>query len=263
MLMRIPRVLQEQNSVPGLVNRRLARFADLVLLGYEESRAWLPRATHALVVGNPIRRMPRPSREEAAAFFSLDASRTTVCVVGGSRGAHSLNVAGAEAAARLAQERGVQFVILSGARDRAEVERKTAHVAERVRVIEYLDAVHFAYAFADLAVARAGASSVFELAAFGVPTIFVPYPFAADAHQDANAAPVVRAGGAVSIPDSDLAGERLVAEMLPLLDAPARLGAMARAMRAWSKPDAAERAADAILDVVKKKEPAGAVRRAA
>ncbi len=251
--LRIPRVLEEQNSVPGLVNRKLARHADLVLLGYEESRAWLPSGTRALVVGNPLRRMPTPSRAEAAAFLRLDAARQTVLVVGGSRGAHSLNLAGADAAARLSA-RGVQFVILCGAADRAEVERRTAGVSKLVRVLDYLDEMHFAYALSDVAVARSGASSVFELALFGVPAVFVPYPYAADAHQESNAAPLVQAGGAVLVRDADLSGGVLAAELETLLAATEQRQRMSGAMRAWSKPDAADRAAEATLAVAKKKE---------
>jgi len=263
-LARIPRVLQEQNSVPGLVNRRLASYASLVLLGYEESRAWLPSRVPTRVVGNPIRRLPRATREEAAAFFGLDASRPVVLVVGGSRGAHSLNMAGADAAGRLASVRGVQFVILSGRADRAEVERR-AGAATGVTVLEYLDEVHLAYSLADVAVARSGASSVFELALFGVPAIFVPYPFAADAHQESNAAPLVKAGAATVIRDADLDGEALAKTLSALLDDLSRRAAMAKAMHAWSKPDAAQDAARAILEVVKKKEPGATVpvRRAA
>jgi UDP-N-acetylglucosamine--N-acetylmuramyl-(pentapeptide) pyrophosphoryl-undecaprenol N-acetylglucosamine transferase len=250
---RTPRVLQEQNSVPGLVNRTLARHADLVLLAFAESRAWLRADARTLVVGNPLRRMASPTRAEAAAFFGLDPVRPTVLVVGGSRGAHSLNVAGADAAVHIASARGAQFVVLAGAADRAEVERRTAPAAQLVRVLDYLDEMHFAYALADVAVARAGASSVFELALFGVPAVLVPYPYAADAHQEHNAAPLVRAGGAVLVPDADVA-RRLVDELDALLSAPERRRAMAQAMRAWSKPDAAERAADAILALLKKKE---------
>ncbi|HEU4928287.1 MAG TPA: UDP-N-acetylglucosamine--N-acetylmuramyl-(pentapeptide) pyrophosphoryl-undecaprenol N-acetylglucosamine transferase, partial [Candidatus Krumholzibacteria bacterium] len=193
---RTPRVLQEQNSVPGLVNRKLARYAHLMLLSYDESRRWLPATVPSLVVGNPLRRMPTPSRAQASAFFQLDPSRPTVLIVGGSRGAHSLNLAAADAAALLASERGVQFVILCGSTDRAEVERRTERVSGLVRVLDYLDEMHFAYAASDVAIARSGASSVFELALFGVPSIFVPYPYAADDHQESNAAPLVKAGGA-------------------------------------------------------------------
>jgi len=251
---RIPRVLQEQNSVPGLVNRTLARHADLVLLGYESSRAYLPAGTRALVVGNPLRRMSTPSRDEAAAFFALDPARPIVLVVGGSRGAHSLNLAAADAAARLSPARGVQFVILCGRADRAEVGRGAANTPRDVRVIDYLNEMHLAYAACDVAVARSGASSVFELALFGVPTVFVPYPFAADAHQESNAAPLVEAGGAVLVRDAELSADRLMGELETLLSSPERLRRMGAAMRAWSTPDAADRAADAIIALTKKKE---------
>lgn len=254
LVQRTPRVLQEQNSVPGLVNRKLARYANLMLLGYDESRAWLPAGVPALVVGNPLRRMPSPSRAQAAAFFRLDPAMPTVLVVGGSRGAHSLNLAGADTAAQLAASRGVQFIVLCGAADRAEVERRTQAVSSRVRVLDYLDEMHFAYAASDVAIARSGASSVFELALFGVPAIFVPYPYAADDHQERNAAPLVKAGAAVLVRDAELSAARLVAELDGAFSSTERRRAMSEAMRAWSKPDAAERAAEAIVALVKKKE---------
>lgn len=262
MLSRIPRVLQEQNSVPGLVNRRLAGRADMVLLGYEESRRWLPSHVPSRVVGNPIRKLPRASREEAAAFFGLDPARAVILVVGGSRGAHSLNMAGADAAARMVGSHDVQFVILSGRADRAEVERRAGNTA-RVRVLEYLDDVHLAYSLADVAVARSGASSVFELALFGVPAVFVPYPYAADAHQESNAAPLVRSGGALSIRDADLDGEMLAGVLVSLFGEPDRRRSMSGAMRAWSKPDAAADSARAILEIAKKKEAVTRIERAA
>lgn len=254
LVQRTPRVLQEQNSVPGLVNRKLARYANLMLLGYDESRAWLPAGVPALVVGNPLRRMPSPSRAQAAAFFRLDPALPTVLVVGGSRGAQSLNMAAADAAAVLASERGVQFVLLCGTADRAEVERRTQAVSNRVRVLDYLDEMHFAYAASDVAIARSGASSVFELALFGVPTIFVPYPYAADDHQERNAAPLVKAGAAVLVRDAELSAARLVSELDGAFSSTERRRAMSEAMRAWSKPDAAERAAEAIVALAKKKE---------
>jgi len=255
-LERVPRVLQEQNSVPGLTNRRLARFASLVLLGYEESRAWLPAGVPVRVVGNPIRKLPRATREEAAAYFKLDATRPVVLVIGGSRGAHSLNMAGADAARRS----DAQFVILTGRADFAEAQKRAGDAA-RVRILEYLDDVHYAYSLADVAVARSGASSCFELALFGVPAIFVPYPYAADGHQESNAAPLEKAGAALVIRDAELTGERLVQALTGLIENAPLRAAMSKAMRAWSKPDAAASAAEAILEIAKKKE-TGVVTRA-
>jgi UDP-N-acetylglucosamine--N-acetylmuramyl-(pentapeptide) pyrophosphoryl-undecaprenol N-acetylglucosamine transferase len=259
---RVPRVLQEQNSVPGLVNRRLARFASLLLLGYEESRSWLPAGVPERVVGNPIRRLPRATRAEAATFFGLDASRPVVLVIGGSRGAHSLNLAAADAAAGLARSHNVQFIILTGRADRKEAERRAGD-ASGIRILEYLDDVHMAYSLADVAVARSGASSVFELALFGVPAIFVPYPFAADAHQEKNASPLVKAGGAMVIGDAELSGEKLASVVASLLDDAPLRAQMSKAMWAWSKPNAAAEAADAILEIAKKKDTPAPLKRAA
>jgi UDP-N-acetylglucosamine--N-acetylmuramyl-(pentapeptide) pyrophosphoryl-undecaprenol N-acetylglucosamine transferase len=254
-LARVPRVLQEQNSVPGLVNRRLARYSDLMLLGYEESRAWLPAGVNARVVGNPIRRLPRTTRADAARYFGLDASRPVVLVIGGSRGAHSLNMAGADASR--VRSNDVQFVLLTGRADKEEAERRAGN-APGIRILEYLDEVQYAYSLADIAVARSGASSCFELALFGVPTIFVPYPYAADQHQQTNAAPLEKAGAALVIRDAELTGERLAQALAELLGDATRRTKMSNAMRAWSKPDAAAKAAEAILEIAKKKERAGA-----
>jgi UDP-N-acetylglucosamine--N-acetylmuramyl-(pentapeptide) pyrophosphoryl-undecaprenol N-acetylglucosamine transferase len=249
---RVPVVLQEQNSVPGLVNRRLARFAELVLLSYEESRAWFPKRVATAVIGNPLRRMPGVDRATAAKYFGLDPDRTTVLVIGGSRGAHSLNVAGCRVALALAAERDVQSILLTGERDYEFVRTALGGVADRVKVMAYLNDVHMGYAVADVAVARAGASTVFELAATGVPTLFVPYPFAADDHQTQNVAALVEQGAAVLIADAELDAARLQAELRALLDDDERRAGMSRSLRNWARPDAAVAAAGLVADVIKK-----------
>lgn len=249
---RIPRVLQEQNSVPGLVNRRLSRFADLVLLSYECSREWIRNAGRVVVIGNPLRPMTRPGREEAAASLGLDPGLPTVLVIGGSRGAHSLNLAASEAARRLLTSREVQFLLLVGQSDYAQVAR-TWEDDRRVRVLAYLEEVQAAYAIADVAVARAGASSVFELAAFGVPAVFVPYPHAADDHQRKNVEGLASSGACVVIDDTDLDGERLSGVLGSLLDDERRRGQMTSALESWVPGDAAARAAQEIMALVKKK----------
>lgn len=251
LLARLPLVLQEQNSVPGLVNRRLARFADLVLLSFESSREFIPKRTATAVVGNPLRRMPAVDRATAAAYFGLDPGRSTVLVVGGSRGAHSLNVAGCEAAKALA-ERGGQAILLTGEADYETVRTALSNVADRVKVLAYLNEMNMAYAAADVAVARAGASSVFELAAHGIPTIFVPYPHAADDHQARNVAPLVERRAAVAIADRELTGDRLAGELSALLSDPERRASMSRQMGTWARPDAADAAAGLIAEVIKK-----------
>jgi UDP-N-acetylglucosamine--N-acetylmuramyl-(pentapeptide) pyrophosphoryl-undecaprenol N-acetylglucosamine transferase len=249
-----PRILQEQNSVPGLVNRRLARFADLVLLSFEDSGSVLPAVTKTAVIGNPLRRTPDGDRTAGAAFLGLDPARPTVLVIGGSRGAHSLNEAAAAAAAELLGDSDTQFVLLTGENDYETVRRRVGEAwPGRVAVRAYLEEVHHAYRAADVAVARAGASSVFELAASGLPAIFVPYPYAADDHQRLNAEPLVRAGAAEIIPDPKLNGAVLAASLRRLLGDPVRRQAMGEAMLTWAGGDSARLAAGKILSLLEGK----------
>jgi UDP-N-acetylglucosamine--N-acetylmuramyl-(pentapeptide) pyrophosphoryl-undecaprenol N-acetylglucosamine transferase len=250
-LTRTPRVLQEQNSVPGLANRRLARFADLVLLAFTESRSAIPGGADTAVIGNPLRRLPPPDRAVGARFFGLSPARPTVLVFGGSRGAHTLNVAAAEAARELAGPGQVQFVLLTGEHDYVAVKRAVEGV-EGIAVRAYLDEIHHAYAVADLAVARAGASSLFELAAFAVPSILVPYPYAADDHQRLNAESLWKAGGAIVVEDAGLTGERMAGEIRAVLRDDAKRERMKASLTGWVRRDAALEAADRIADLVKK-----------
>lgn len=256
-----PRILQEQNSVPGLVNRRLARFADLVLLSFEDSHAAMPAGVKTAVIGNPLRPAPEGDRAAGAAFLGLDPARPTVLVIGGSRGAHTLNEAAAEAAAELLGQTDAQFILLTGENDYDAVRQRVGEPwPGRVVVRAYLEEVHHAYRASDVAVARAGASSVFELASSGLPAIFVPYPYAADDHQRLNAEPLVRAGAAEVIPDAELDGAVLASSLRRLLGDPGRRLAMGELMSSWVRGDSARLAAGKILALLEKKHvrPAGA-----
>jgi UDP-N-acetylglucosamine--N-acetylmuramyl-(pentapeptide) pyrophosphoryl-undecaprenol N-acetylglucosamine transferase len=239
-LARRPLVLQEQNSVPGLVNRRLARWASLVLLAYESSRPFLPRGVRCRVVGNPIRFRPERTGEGPRG--------ERVLVLGGSRGARSINRAMVEAVPSLLNRPDLRIDWVSGERDYEWVAERVKEWSDRVRVMPYEDRLDRLYREATVAVSRAGASSVFELAAFGVPTIFVPYPFAADDHQRFNVAPLVELGAAETIPDRGLSGNLLARKLASLLDDPDRRRRMGEAMRAWARPNAADEAARAILE---------------
>lgn len=248
------RVLQEQNSVPGMVNRRLARFAHLVLLSYEESRRYLPRGVTCAVVGNPLRFKPGGPglRESGRAFLGLKEELPTVVIVGGSGGARSLNTNGIAAAGRILKTRTVQFVIVAGDRDYRDMVDASREHKNEIRVLPMVEEMDKVYSVGDVVVSRAGASSVFELALFARPAIFVPYPYAADDHQRKNVAPLEAAGAAVVLDDAELTPERLEEAVLALLDDEERRRRMSRAMAGWAKGDAAGRAAEIIMALVKK-----------
>jgi UDP-N-acetylglucosamine--N-acetylmuramyl-(pentapeptide) pyrophosphoryl-undecaprenol N-acetylglucosamine transferase len=253
------RVLQEQNSVPGLANRVLSRFANLVLLSYEESRAFIKRGVPTVVVGNPIRVKEKPDRDAALQFFGFERGVPTVLICGGSRGAHSINEAALVAIKLLLERRDIQFVFLTGDLDYDAINSGLAAVrghdgradfGRRVRIFPFLQEMHHAYSVADMAVSRSGASAVFELAAFGVPTVFVPYPYAADDHQKKNVAVLADTGAAVVVDDHSFNGEQLETIIETLLDDEERRGTMRKKTRAWAKADADSLAAEKILELV-------------
>lgn len=245
------RVLQEQNSVPGMANRLLSRFADLVLLSYGESRSFIPGGTSCAVVGNPLRIKPEGTRADAYRFFGLDENLPTVLVFGGSRGAHSINRVASEAAAGILEQHTVQFLFITGDQDYDDVTRRLGDRSDLVRVYRFLEEMQHAYAVADISVARAGASSVFELAAFGVPTVFVPYPFAADDHQELNVAELEKAGAALVVNNAKLEAKALEDIILSLLQDDQRRADMTKGMKRWAKVDADDAAARKIVELLR------------
>lgn len=243
------RVIQEQNSVPGMANRLLSRFAHLILLSYTESLPFFGNKSRCAVVGNPLR-IPRDvDRSEALRFLDLDGDLPVVLIFGGSRGAQAINLSAVDAIRRILASRRVQFVLLTGERDFERIRRELEGVADMVRVLPFLHEIHYAYRVADMAISRAGASAVFELAAFGIPTVFVPYPYAADDHQTKNVGPLEQLEAAVVIENDRLCGEVLETIILSLLGDDTRRREMASRMKGWSDANADQLAAEKILDL--------------
>jgi UDP-N-acetylglucosamine--N-acetylmuramyl-(pentapeptide) pyrophosphoryl-undecaprenol N-acetylglucosamine transferase len=221
-------VLQEQNSIPGLTNRLLARFASRVYLGFEKAGSYFKNHRGLVVTGNPLRgEVAAGALPDTRSDFGFAKDRPVLLVFGGSQGARTLNRAAVE---YLAGRPEVQAIIQTGEPDFPWVAERAASLGGRVRAVPYIAAMHRAYGAADVVLARAGALSVSEIAAVGIPAILVPYPFAADDHQRHNAAVLADAGGAVVVADAELSGERLAGVLDPLLADPARLAAMRRAL---------------------------------
>jgi UDP-N-acetylglucosamine--N-acetylmuramyl-(pentapeptide) pyrophosphoryl-undecaprenol N-acetylglucosamine transferase len=243
-LLRVPLVLAEQNARPGAANRLVARFARACAVSFPDTP--LPRAE---VTGNPVRpeilAVDRESdRAAARAALGLPDDRHVVAVVGGSLGARRLNEAVAGAVAGWADRADLAVRHVVGDRDWAVIEsHPTSDGAVIWQRIRYEDRMDRLYAAADLAVCRAGASTVFELAAVGLPAVLVPYPHATDDHQTANARAVAAVGGAVVVADAELDDERLRHEVDAVLAEPGRLRRMATAARSFARPDAADRVA--------------------
>ena len=243
----IPIVVHEQNALPGLANRVGARFAARVAVTAPGTP--LHRGEH---VGMPLRTaissLDRAARRvEARAAFGLDADRPTLLVFGGSQGAATLNRS-AVAAADALTAAGVQVLHARGPKNSdVTVAPRPAGSAPYV-VVDYLERMDLAYAAADLALCRAGAVTVAELSAVGLPAAFVPLPIG-NGEQRRNALPVVEAGGGLLVEDAELSREWIAGRLVPLLTDPAALAAVARHAAAAGARDADERLADIVLEV--------------
>jgi UDP-N-acetylglucosamine--N-acetylmuramyl-(pentapeptide) pyrophosphoryl-undecaprenol N-acetylglucosamine transferase len=232
-LRRVPSVLLEQNARPGLANRVLARIARRVCTTFPGTEAHLP-AAKVVLTGNPVRPFRQPPTQSSDGF--------TLLVFGGSQGAHRINAAFVEAAPKLVADiPGLQIIHQTGTQDLEQVRHGYAAHAIAADVRAFIDDMGLAYARADLIVCRAGATTLAELTTLGKVAILVPYPYAADDHQRANAEVLVAGGAALMVLDRDLTAERLARVVLELAVDRTRLRAMGESARRLGRPDAAER----------------------
>ncbi|HEY8965607.1 MAG TPA: undecaprenyldiphospho-muramoylpentapeptide beta-N-acetylglucosaminyltransferase [Candidatus Methylacidiphilales bacterium] len=254
---RVPSLIHESNAVPGRVTRLMAKWADRTLLGFAACAPHLAPA-RCEVTGTPVRaELVRLPKDEAARVLGLDPAFAgkTLLVIGGSQGARGVNRLFAAAAPLLAGD-GLRFVHQTGKDDEAAVAAAYAKAGVRAVVKAFLDGAGMAaaYSLADLAVARSGASSLTELGHYGLPSILIPFPAAADDHQTANARVFEEAGAARLRPQGALTAEEIAATVRNLLSEAGRteLDAMAKAAAGLSVPDAAARVANEVESCAKK-----------
>ena len=238
---RVPLVVAEQNLAPGAANRLLARFARAAAVSFPGTD--LPRA---VVTGNPIRAEiahldPARDRRAAKVAFGVPPDRALVLVFGGSLGALHINQAALAAAERWRDRHYLALHHVVGQRDWPEVSAAAPQDPGALvrRLVPYEDDMPAALAAADVAVCRSGSSTCFELAAASLPAVLVPSPYVTADQQTGNARHLVEAGAAVLVPDAELDGPRLVAEVDAILASDERRAAMAAAARRWARPDAA------------------------
>jgi UDP-N-acetylglucosamine--N-acetylmuramyl-(pentapeptide) pyrophosphoryl-undecaprenol N-acetylglucosamine transferase len=253
----VPAVIHEQNAVPGLANRILARVAETAAVSFETTRRSFPKNLRVVVTGTPVRRRildvlgrREELRAEAIQTLGLEPDRTTVLVTGGSLGALHLDRTLAGAIPLLSGRRDLQLLVLTGPEHEEVVAGPASRsMALRVRTQPFLDRMDLALSLADLAVSRAGANTIHELALAGVPSILVPYPHATAQHQEANARELEAQGAAEVYLDRDLTPEGLARRILALAGDERRRATMADKARAWAKPDADRRVAALALEV--------------
>ena len=246
-LLRLPRVIMEQNLIPGLTVRVLARYAQRVFTSFPESQEFLAQP-QVVCTGTPI-------RPEIAAQVSdtarNESNRLNVLVVGGSQGAHRLNQAMIEAIPLLAAHRErVQFVHQTGEIDLPSVAKAYESSGVQGEVHAFLHDMPKRYHWAHLVLSRAGASTLAELTACGKPAILVPYPHAADDHQRHNALALRNRGAAHVILDAELTGERIYESLRRYIQDPAGLNEQATQSRRLGRPHAARDIVNTCLEML-------------
>lgn len=245
-LMGLPSLIQEQNSLPGITTRILSHRVDEVHLSFTRSRRYFSRRDHLRLSGNPLRgSMGLIERSRACRAFSLDPDHHTVLITGGSQGAHSINLAVADGFDRLADDQ-VQILWQTGSGDLENIRRRCGGKGYRTVIADFIQDMSMAYAAADVVVCRAGATTVAEVAACGLPAIFVPFPFATADHQRLNALAMVKAGAAEMVLNGELKEGRLMRVLLALLQDESKRQAMARRSGHFGRPQAAATVARAI-----------------
>jgi UDP-N-acetylglucosamine--N-acetylmuramyl-(pentapeptide) pyrophosphoryl-undecaprenol N-acetylglucosamine transferase len=243
----LPTLLLEQNALPGVTNRLLAPLVRAAAVNFEAALRFFPKT--GFVAGNPVRpEFLSATEANDADDRPRDAAR--VLIVGGSQGAHAINMAMVEAAPKLAAA-SVRVAIThqTGERDVDLVRTAYERAGLAARVEAFLFEVHREMKAADVVICRAGATTLAEVSASGRPSILVPLPTATDDHQRQNAAVLAQAGAALVIDQRDLDGTRLADELTALASDGERRARMGAAARRLARPDAAERIADRVEEL--------------
>ncbi|SDC35084.1 MULTISPECIES: undecaprenyldiphospho-muramoylpentapeptide beta-N-acetylglucosaminyltransferase [unclassified Candidatus Frackibacter] len=246
-LMKKKTVIHEQNAYPGLTNRLLSRLVDKVALSNQDAESYFNGNSKLVLTGNPVRpEIIKARRLESYKELGLDPNKKFILVFGGSRGAKSINQAMEEVYKLSQKNPEIQVLHITGKNDFARVREvatklgisnlKNGHII----IKPYLYNMAAGLAAADLVISRAGATGLAEITARGIPAILIPYPYAAENHQEHNARSLERRGAAKVILDHDLNGVKLVNEIQELIFDQERLDKMAKASKKLGKPKAVD-----------------------
>ncbi|WP_418790565.1 undecaprenyldiphospho-muramoylpentapeptide beta-N-acetylglucosaminyltransferase [Phosphitispora sp. TUW77] len=258
-LLKIPTLIHEQNAYPGITNKLLSSLVTIVAATFPESRKYFSCKADIKVTGLPVRpEIIIAQREAGIKALGLDGERFTVLILGGSRGARSINKAALDVAVQVLGKQDIQLVLVTGQTGYDEIlgdfRDRGIDLAGcgNVTVTPYLYNIDEALAAADLVICRAGAASIAEITVRGLPAVLIPYPYASGNHQEFNAEALVRNGAAVMIPDSNLAGKVLWDIIYNLISERHVLAEMAKKSRSLGKPGALKHIVQIIIDISRK-----------
>jgi UDP-N-acetylglucosamine--N-acetylmuramyl-(pentapeptide) pyrophosphoryl-undecaprenol N-acetylglucosamine transferase len=249
-LKRIPTLIQEQNSYPGISTRFLAHFVHKVCLSYSESVEYFSSPKKLKVIGNPVREdLIHKERNQALKQFRLDEDKKIIFVFGGSQGAHSINSVMLQCMDLLDPE--WQILWQTGKSDFPEIKEKVKNKKIKCAAYPFIEDMGSAYTASDIVVSRAGALTLAEITACGKPSILIPFPFATADHQRYNAEALQKQGAARMILQKDLSPEKLAQEIDFLLTNESKLKIMAEQSKNRGKPEATSLLVDQMEELLK------------
>jgi len=256
-ILNIPTIIHEQNALPGLTNKTLARIVNKVMITFPDSIKYFSEPGKVVLTGLPIREeILKLSKEEGRKFFNLFPNKLTLLVSGGSRGAKSINSAMVEVYKSLYQRQDLQIIHITGEQGYKEMLLQLTNegidIAQCGNIIlrPYLYEMEYALAAADLCVARAGATFLAEITARGLAGILIPYPYASENHQEFNARSLVEREAVVMILDKELTGANLTKAIVELLNDQERLHKMSKNAKKAGNPDSLEKIMKVLEEII-------------
>ena len=252
--LRIPTLIQEQNSFPGKTNKILSKKAKNICVAYENMDRFFPK-DKIVLTGNPVRKEfhdTKVSKEEALAFYKLENTKPVILVIGGSLGAKTLNRSIVKHIDAI-NEAKVQVLLQTGKHYYDSIIEETFNEdTSNIKILQFIHRMDFAYAAADIIISRAGAISVSELSMIGKPIILVPSPNVSEDHQTKNAMALVEKNAAILVKDYE-ARKNLVPEALELLKDKTKQQQIAKSLKQLEKPNATIEIVDVCERIVEKK----------
>ena len=251
----IPNFVHEQNVIPGITNKFLSRITRATFLSFNQSKKYFSNKVKLIFTGNPIRfKNIKPGTDREYKKFNLDSSKKTILVLGGSKGAAAINraVLGGIDLIKEVIKNDWQILLISGQDDYDNMMEIVGEDHKIFSVEPYLHDIEKAYSLADLVICRAGATTLAEIGAYGLPAILIPYPYATNDHQGINAKIFEIEGAAILILEKNLSGEKLAQVLLDLLKNKDKLEMMAKNSRELSNVNSAKKIMDYISDYLKK-----------
>lgn len=258
--LKIPTLVQEQNSFAGKTNKLVGKKAETICVAYKDMARFFPKGKNLILTGNPIRKQLadiQPHAIEAYQHFKLDPEKRTLLVIGGSLGARTINESMAAAVKLFASERETMQLLWQCGKgyikEGQALLKREGLEDKNIVLTDFINRMDYAYSVADLVISRAGASSISELCMLGKPSILVPSPNVAEDHQTKNAQALVADNAAVMVADAD-ARETLVAKALELLKAEDQLEVLGSNALKLACPKADETIVDEVVRIVEKRE---------